>query len=210
MANYLLELIERMNVTSDQEMETGYDSSKTISWNARREAEKLDNEEYIPELIAFIKIEKNKKKRDRANFILGHLAINTNNDMPTQFLIYRTEIESDKYIISSLLKLIAILNKKKGVDLYPLIKATKNDKWLIRHSAIQALNNSKDKIAEKTLIDVLETSKDHNDIAYANATLNKTGTLAAVPYLEKHLNSKKRDVKMSAKFAIDEIQKRNV
>jgi HEAT repeat protein len=80
---------------------------------------------------------------------------------------------------------------------------------LIRQKAIQAFANSEDQVAETTLIDFLDTSEDTHEIVYSNATLNRIGTPKAIPHLEKHLKSRKRDVKLSAQFAIDEIKKRH-
>ena len=84
-----------------------------------------------------------------------------------------------------------------------------SDKWLIRHSAIQSLNNSADILAETALIEILDNSDDQYNLTYSNATLSRIGTKRAIPHLEKHLKSRKRDVKGSAKFAIEEIMKRN-
>ncbi|MCG3168007.1 MAG: hypothetical protein POELPBGB_03807 [Bacteroidia bacterium] len=209
MDSYLIDIIERMLDTSDQITGPGYDSSKTISWKALREAEKVDNPDYVPQLIVFIDKEKDKKKRDRAYFLLGHIAKKTNDTTALNYLIQRVDKETDKYIISSLLDRIANIKKPVGTNLKPLIAATKNDKWLIRHSAIQSLNNSSDSDAETTLIEILNSSEDPYNLTYSNATLNKIGTLKAIPHLEKHLQSRKRDVKDSAKFAIEEILKRN-
>ncbi len=104
---------------------------------------------------------------------------------------------------------IANIKKPKGTDLQPLIQATKSDKWLIRYCAIQSLNYSSDSVAETTLIEILDSTEDPYNLTYSNATLNRIGTLRAIPYLEKHLKSRKRDVKDSAKFAIEEIRKRD-
>ena len=90
----------------------------------------------------------------------------------------------------------------------PLINTIENSKWQIRQSAIQSLKNSEDKISEKALIRILSVSEDQYDLTYANATLNNMGTERAIPFLEKHLNSRKRDVKGSAKFATESIKKR--
>jgi len=190
-------------------MEPGFESSNTVSWKAFREAEKIDNPEFVPQLVDFIDNEKNKKNRAPAYFILGHLAKNTNNNSAAQYLIYRVDKEIDKYILSSLLDRIAALNKPFGTDLKPVINATNNKKWLIRYSAIQALKNSNDEDAEKTLTDILDQSKDPYDLTYSNSALNRIGTPKAIPHIEKHLSSRKRDVKLSAKFAIEEIKKRN-
>lgn len=141
--------------------------------------------------------------------LLGHIAKNTDNERAGSYLIQRAGKETDKYIISSLLDRIANIKKPIGTDLQPLIQATKNDKWLIRHSAIQSLNCTTDPIAEATLIEILDSSEDPYNLTYSNATLNRIGTLRAIPHLEKHLKSRKRDVKDSAKYAIEEILKRN-
>lgn len=194
---------------SDHIMETGYISSKTISWKALREAEKVENIDFIPQLISFIDHEKDKKKRDKAYFLLGHIAKNTNNTTALDYLIQRVNKETDKYIVASLLDRIADINKPIGTDLQPLIQSTKNDKWLIRHSAIRSLDCSFDIVAETALIEILDSSDDPYNLTYANATLNKIGTIRAIPHLEKHLKSRKRDVKNSAKYAIEEIIKRN-
>ncbi|OXG06185.1 HEAT repeat protein [Flavobacterium araucananum] len=208
MDNYLINIIDRMLDISDHNMETGYDSSKTISWQAYREAENVENAEYVLQLITFIDNEKNKKKRDKAYFLLGHIAKNTSDLKALNYLISRVNKEIDKYIISSLLDRISDIKKPIETDLQPLIQSTKSDKWLIRHSAIQSLKNSSDSDAETALIEILNDSEDPYDLAYTNATINKIGTLRAIPFLEKHLKSRKRDVKDSAKYAIEEIKKR--
>lgn len=209
MDNYLIDIIKRMLDTSDQIMEAGYDSSKTISWKALREAEKVEDVHFIAELISYIDNEKDKKKRDKAYFLLGHLAKNTNDTTALNYLIQRIDKETDKYIIASLLDRIANIKKPVGIDLLPLINGTKSDKWLIRHSAIQSLKHSSDSIAETTLIEIIDKSDDPYNLTYSNATLNNIGTPKAIPYLEKHLKSRKRDVKLSAQYAIDEIKKRH-
>lgn len=208
MDEYLINLIDRMSETTDRNMEVGYDSSKTISWKAFREAENVENTDFVPQLIIFIDNEKDKKKRDKAYFILGHLAKNTSSVKALDYLIDRIHKETDKYIISSLLDRIAEIKKPSGTDLQPLIQAIKSDKWLIRHSAIQSLNYSSDSVAETALIEILTSSDDAYNLTYTNATLNRIGTLRAIPYLEKHLKSRKRDVKDSAQYAIEEIKKR--
>jgi HEAT repeat protein len=207
--NYLSDIIERMCDTSDQAPTVpGYNSSNTVSWNALREAEKLENKDLISDLIKFLDTEKNKNKRDKAYFILGCLAKNTNEHSALNYLINRVSKETDKYIVASMLDRIANIKKPLGTDLQPLINAIKSDKWLIRHSAIQSLNNTTDAVAEESLIEILDNSEDPFDLTYANATLNRIGTPKAIPILEKHLKSRKRDVRESAKFAIEEIKKR--
>lgn len=209
MNEYLIDIIERMCDTSSQIMETGHNSSESISWKAYREAERVSDIDFIPQLMLFIDKEKDKKKRDKACFLLGHIAKNTNSRLALTYLIQRVNKESNKYIISSLLDRISDLQKPPGTDLEPLIKMTKSDKWLIRHSAIKSLNHSSDSVAEAALIEIIDVSNDPYNLIYSNATLNRIGTARAIPYLEKHLKSRKRDVKLSAQYAIEEIKKRS-
>ena len=208
MEKYLIELIDRLCDESDQKMVAGYDSSKTISWIALRESEKITEEKYISQLIDFIEIEKNKKKRDKAYFTLSKIAKNINNLKATEFLIYRIEKETDKYILMSMLDRIADLKKPNGTNLTNIIIATENDKWQIRHSAIEALKNTDDEIAESHVISILDKTEDKFNLIYCISTLYSIGTQKAIPYLEKHLTSRIRDIKSGAKYAITEIEKR--
>jgi HEAT repeat protein len=190
-------------------MEAGFDSSKTISWKALREAEKITNRDFIEQLQTFIDSEKDKEKRDKAYFALGHIAKNVDDKNTSQFFINRLDKETDKYVIASMLTVLAKISKPKGTDLTLLIAATKDDRWQVRQKAIQAFASCDEEIAETILIEFVDTSDDPYDLIYSNATLNKIGTPKAIPFLEKHLKSRKRDVKFSAQSAIDEIKKRH-
>ncbi len=70
MDKYLTSLIDRILNKSDRNM-VPFDSSKTISRQALREAEKIDDVNYIPPLISLIDNENNKDKRNSAYFILS-------------------------------------------------------------------------------------------------------------------------------------------
>jgi HEAT repeat protein len=208
MEHYLIDLIDRMLDDSDQNKVAGFNSSKTISWKAIREAEKLAEEKYIRQLIDFIETEKNKKKRDRAYFVLSKIAKNIDNLEATKFLIFRIAKEVDKYVLMSLLNSIADLNKPIETDLTNIVKAAQNEKWQIRHSAIGALKKTNNKIAETQLINILNNTEDKYDIIYCISTLYDIGTDISIPYLEKHLTSRTRDIKSGAENAIKEIEKR--
>jgi cysteine sulfinate desulfinase/cysteine desulfurase-like protein len=58
------------------------------------------------------------------------------------------------------------------------------------------------------ILHVLETTSDPYDLVYCQATLNEIGSAKAIPIIAKNLKSRKRDVKDSAKFAIDAIEAR--
>ena len=206
MEQYLTELINRMCDDSDKDMVAEFDSSKTISWIATREAEKIKEEKYIEQFIDFIEKEKNKKKRDNAYFVLSKIAKNINNLEATKFLISRIEIETDKYVLMFMLDRISDLNKPKGTDLTNIIYATESEKWQIRHSAIGALKKTNDEIAENQIIKILNNTEDKFNIIYCISTLNDVGTEKAIPYLEKHLISRTRDIKSGADSAIKAIR----
>tara|TARA_B100001964_G_C14032431_1_gene508885 strand:- start:177 stop:806 length:630 start_codon:yes stop_codon:yes gene_type:complete len=203
---YLTNLIERINDKSDQHLK---DSSKTIHWKALREAEKLTEKKYISALKEYLTSEKVKKNRRAAYFILAKLAKNVSDKTTAEFILNELKKEKDKFIISSALDLVQDLPKPKGSDLSFILESVEDKKWLIRRSAISALKNTQDASAEKVLIDLLEHSDDPYDITCANAALNNMGTKKAIPYLEKHLNSRKEDVKLSAELAIQAINERS-
>lgn len=171
-----------------------YISSNTVSWKAMREAEIANNEEYIPQLIEFADNEKSKEKRDRAYFLLGHIAKNSQNKNATRYLINRIDKENDKYIISSLLQRIADLEKPLDIDISQVINAVKSPKWLIRHSAIQALKHTKSDLSETTLIQIILNSTDEYDLYYAVTSLATSGSRKSIPFLIKLLSHKKQYV----------------
>ena len=205
MTEYLNDLLARMLDDSDRDMRP-YDSSMTISWKAFREAEKLSEISFIPQLIEFIDNEKDKKKRDHAYFILGQIAKNTNDITATKYLISRIDKEDDKYVISSLLDSICYLHKPKNTDIQPIINAIDNKNWQIKHSAIQALQQTNNQSVEDRLIKILENSaSDEYDLMYVNWTLANVGTKKSIPFLTKLLSHKKQDVSFSALRAIVEV-----
>ena len=205
MTEYLNDLLARMLDDSDRDMRP-YDSSMTISWKAFREAEKLSEISFIPQLIEFIDNEKDKKKRDHAYFILGQTAKNTNDITAIKYLISRIDKEDDKYVISSLLDNIRYLHKPKDTDIQPIINAIDNKNWQIKHSAIQALQQTNNQSVEDRLIKILENSaSDEYDLMYVNWTLANVGTKKSIPFLTKLLSHKKQDVSFSALRAIVEV-----
>ena len=58
------------------------------------------------------------------------------------------------------------------------------------------------------ILHVLETTNDPYDLVYCQATLNQIGSAKAIPSIAKNLNSRKRDVKDSARLAIEAIEAR--
>jgi len=201
---YLTDLIGRLSEKENNIVS----SSQSRSWNAHREAEKINDKAFIPDIIRLIEKEKKADKKQAAYFLLGHIVKNTSAEDGVSYLIQRVNKETNKYVLSTLLDRIRDIPKTKDLDLTPILMAIKSDKWLIRYSAIQSLMGADNSEAELALIEILSQSSDNYDLTYANSTLSYIGTARAIPYLEKHLKSRKRDVKDSADCAIKSIQKR--
>jgi len=208
---YLIELIKR---TNDDTWVSNSDES--ISFQACREAEALCTKEYIPQLIEFIKLhnKKNEKKqRNGAYFILGKLLIKIRDDESLQFLINQVQIETNKYIIGSILDRISDIKKPESIDIEPIIKSTNDEKWLIRHSAINALKKCEGRKAHDAILEILDRYQDMKkykyEITYANSVLSDIGVKEDIIVLEKMLSVKIRDIRESAQYAINIIKNRD-
>jgi hypothetical protein len=86
-------------------------------WKALREAEKITNSDFVEQLKTFIDNEKDKEKRDKAYFTLGHIAKNIDDKTTGQFFLNRLDKETDKYVLASMLGVLAKINNPKGTDL---------------------------------------------------------------------------------------------
>jgi HEAT repeat protein len=183
-------------------------SVDSISWRAYREAEGLTDLSMIPELVAFLNSSPAKGHRQAAYFVLGKLGKNTQNPDCVASLLSCVPGEPDKYALATLLGGLADIRKPIHVDLAPVYRLLDDKRWLVRHSAIQALNNAESPEAEDRLLSVLATSADADDLIYCHATLNRIGTVKSLSRLREGLKSRKRDVKLSAQMAIEAIQAR--
>lgn len=199
------DLLRRLTQQNGQEITSSVDS---VSFNAHREAEKIADEAILSKAKAAVVHEKDKKKRDSLYYVIGKVALNLSHSDTSDFLIQQIKRETDKYVLGALLDRIADLPKPKGTDLQPILDHLEDSRCLVRHSAIQALKQTFSHDAELALMGLLERATDPYDITYANATLNQIGSLRSVPTIERHLSSRKRDVKLSAQLAIQAIRKR--
>ena len=209
----LEELIERMCVE-----EKCASSDESIRWHACREAEKISDSSLFPILQEFISLnsednKKDKKIRRAIYFIIGKMLQNSFDENLCKFLIERLNIENDKYALSEILDLLSFISIPEKIDISPLISCCTNDKWLIRYSAIQALGASATKESKEMItyyLNQTDYKKYKDEIIYANVALGKIGNIDDIPILEKYLTSRIRDIKISAKFAIENIKSRNI
>ena len=197
-------LIQRM--TNKEKYTNSQDS---VSWNAHREAEKLNDYKIFETIKDRLEKKIDKDTKAAIYFIIGKIGKNLQSKEIGNYLLLRLKMETDKYIISNVLDLIQNIPKDESNDLSIIYAYLSEERWLIRHSAISSLRNTKDKITEDILLNHIEEAKDKIDIAICNGVLNTIGTQKSIPKLMELSKSKTRDIKISAKFALEEIEKRH-
>jgi HEAT repeat protein len=207
---YIEELIGRMSKKEDRLTS----SDESVRWKACREAEKLKDPIFYSILKEFILSHskpKEKEMRDSAYFILGKLLLNTPLDEYIAFFLKCLEKENDKYILSQMLDRISDLTIPAEFSVKPIIALALNDKWQIRQSAIRALGASATAESIEMLayyINQTDTKAYKYEIEYANAALGRIGTEKDIYLLEQHTTSRMRDIRETAKFAIERIKSR--
>jgi HEAT repeat protein len=181
----------------------------TVAFDAYREAELLHDPDLVPQLIAFLDAEPDKRRRMHATFILFKLGLNVKTDDVVRALIARVAVEPDWRLRSHTLDDLGQLRHPLDADVEPILAALKDKQGQVRCSAMKALAGSSSPKAEPALIDVLKRSKDPYEIVYSNMSLGAIGTPSAIPSLERHAASRKRDVKSTAASAIRLIRRRH-
>lgn len=204
---YIEELLQRM--ITKEEVKS---SDESVSWKAHREAEKLTDVSLYPilkELILLNSKPKDKNYRNAAYFVMGKLIKNIPDNDGIDFYLKRLEVETDKYILSSMLDIVSEIKIPTNISIKIIVSLSVSDKWLIRHSAINALGSSATSESKQALyyyINQVDEKAYKYEIVYANASLGKIGSLEDIPTLEQHIKSKIRDIHDSAEFAINRIQ----
>ena len=205
----LYDLIARMTIK-----EHATSSKESVSWNAYREAERISDETVYPILKKIIEENhKNKAVREAAYVIIGYSLRNIFNKEACIFLIQKLNEETDMQGVASILESLACIHIPEDIDMSLVIKCSQNDKWQIRHSALDALGSSSTHANREALLFFInqeDEKKYESEIIYANASLGKIGLKEDIPFLEKHIKSRKRDIRGSALFAIDRIKEREV
>lgn len=207
---YIEELIQRMNIIEEIKS-----SGESISWKAHREAEILTDVSLYPilkELILLNSKPKDKKYRNAAYFTMGKLIKNVPDIDGIVFYLEQLKVETDKYILSSMLDRISDFTIPLDISIEIIASLSLHEKWLIRHSAINALSSSATSESKKALYNYInqEDEKAYKyEITYANASLGKIGSMDDIPIIKQHFKSKIRDIRISAEFAIQSIKERN-
>jgi HEAT repeat protein len=206
---YISELIDRMIAN-----EFISSTDESISFLAHREAERLTDTAIYPllkNLLTSHTKARDKRYRNAAYFIMGKVLKNSPENEYLIFYLNQLEKESDKYILSAMLDRISDIEIPQGISIEIIIPFTTSVQWLIRHSAIKALGSS-DSSESKTALAYYINQEDEKtykyEMIYANTAFGRVGTEEDIPLLEQHINSRIRDVRDSAKFAINSIKDR--
>ena len=128
----IYELINKLN-----QKEGIISSNDSISWHAHRTVEKISDDSLYPILIKIVEDNrqvKNKAIRDAAYYIIGTMLRNSFNKEACRFLIQQLGVETDKYIVSSMMDRLTWFPIPQDVD----INSRKRD---IRISAKIAIEN---------------------------------------------------------------------
>lgn len=183
-------------------------SEDSVSWHAYREAEQLVDSSLVDELAEYVQRESSKERRGAAYFILGKLGQKIRGSDCAAILVSHVKSETNKYVLSNLLNALGGVCKPRELDLRPIFQLLQDERWSVRHSAITALRRTDSPEVEDHVLQLLEMTSDPFDMIYCHATLNEIGTAKSLPFIEKNLKSRKRDVKMSAQLAIEAINTR--
>jgi len=196
-------LIERMSTE-----EPVVDSRRSVSWQAHREAEILCDPAIVGELRDYLRTMPDNRRRRSVYFILGKLGQRAAAGDCVSILLESLGSEADKYVLSSLLDALSGLNLPADACMDHIFAYLKDDRWVVRHSAIGALAGSNSHQAEDRVLGLLKATTDPFDMIYCHATLGRIGSAMAIPYLEANAKSQKRDVRISAQAALEKISRR--
>lgn len=214
----LLELIARIN-TND---ENSTNSSETVRWKALREAETLTDPAFFPLLQEIVQENKGKAKPKRdvrmaASFIYGRLMEQTFDPESCAFYLRWLEMETDQKLLCPMLDRISDWQRRAGrkipasVDVSPILTLAKDSRCHVRHSAIHALRTCPGRESREVLKFYL-TQEDEKvykyEMYYANIAMQSIGEPEDIPLLERFLKSRRRDWKMTAQYAIRQINER--
>lgn len=151
------------------------------------------------------------KARENTYSVFAMRLLRTFEPEHCQFLIDRLRLETNKYVLHTMLSGISCLQLPEGIDVSPIVECSKNDEWMVRHTAIMALAKSSTD-AGREAVRYWVNQKDEKqykfELIYANAALGYIGEPGDIVMLEQHVRSRIPDVKDSAIYAIDNIKKR--
>jgi len=187
------------------------DTPKWCFWKRKDQIREDEVLFLLREYIAQRTKQADKKVRENAYCVFAKLLLRTCEQEHCQFLIDRLKVETNKYVLHTMLSGISCLQLPEGIDVSPIVACSKNDEWMVRHSAIMALGKA-NTAASREAVRYWAAQKDEKqhklEIMYANAALGYIGEPSDIALLEQHIDSRIPDVKDSAIYAINNIKQR--
>lgn len=183
-------------------------------WRFWRRKAQLKEQEVLPLLREYLQCrDHNSHTQLRENaYCLFAKCLEQNFDSAhCQFLIDRLEAERDKNVLHTMLSGICRLRLPSDICIAPIAACSKSEKWLIRHSAIQALATSDTEASREAVrywVRQADEKRYKYELIYGNAALGCIGTPDDIALLERHIHSRVRDVRDSAMYAVDSIRQR--
>lgn len=181
----------------------------TVAFDAYREAETLRDGNLVQPLVNLLKVEPDRQRRVHAEFILYQLGSQGHSAEVVPALLAHLPRERDWHLRSYILDHLAKLDQPVDADVQPILDALK-DRWpQVRNAAMAALGGSPSAKAEPALLEIIRRSSDPYELMYSQGSLARIGSPKAIPFLETHAASRKRDVRSTAQGAIDAIRRRH-
>jgi len=189
---YLDDLIDRLAGYQDGVVVIG---STSKSWQAHREAEKIDNNELLPLLSDTLNLLSDENRIEALFFILLCLAQNTKDVKIIDCMIsYFERIQLDDFdhdIRYSLMRCATRTNLKFFGKIDSIAYWMDDDHEMVRNESIKLIAQTSNYIseAENALIQVLECPYDDYGIRFAADSLFEVGSKKCIPYLKSALEN---------------------
>lgn len=215
---YLLDLIARIN-TQEKNIRV---STETIRWKALREAETLTDPAAFPLLREIVgenegKAKEKREVRNAAYFIYGRMLEKAFSPEDCAFFLERLETETDKDILCPMLNRVKDWYGKEHIllppelDTSPVCRLAMHDHWQVRQSALHALSACPGPESREVLRRWLtqeDEKKYKYEMWYACIAMQTIGEPEDIPLLERFLKSRRQDLKITSRCAIQYINER--
>ncbi len=186
-------------------------ASKWCFWKRKEQVGENDMFPLLREYITKRAGKANTKARGNAYALLAKL-LNRRMDLEfCQYLVDRLEEESNKHVLCTMLFGISRLQMPDNIDVAAMIVCSNSEEWMVRHNGIIALgasNTPASREAVRYWVRQADEKKYKFELIYANASLGFIGEPCDITLLEQHVNSRIRDVKDSAIYAVNNIRER--
>lgn len=180
----------------------------SVSWNATREAEELDDPAIAEELRPHLSNKASAGVHSAICFIIAKIGRNAASRRCAQILIERLTTAKRQRELSDALGFLGDVPKPSDIDIKPILDLLQHKNKSIIDAAVQALDNTHHPEAEHALIALAESTDDRHLRPTINAVLGRIGTEKSIPILEAGLKSRVQDTKISARFALEAIRAR--